>query len=81
MPYAEGQCLCGGCKVFVDAEPQFKVRLHTLSASLLIDGERRAWEYATARIVIVATVAPMLVRCSRRAKPSEQRDQSSYIRL
>ncbi|KAF8348464.1 Mss4-like protein [Amanita rubescens] len=23
MPY-EGQCLCGGCKVFVDTEPRFK---------------------------------------------------------
>ena len=81
MPY-EGLCLCGGCKVFVDTEPRFKVRQNTLLAFCkFVNVERRAWEYATARIVLVATVAHMHAQCPRTAKASEQREQSRCIRL
>ena len=59
MPY-EGQCLCGGSKVFVDGEPLFKVssgsRLLALG-KLVNDDTHRAWESATARIVDLAAVA------------------------
>ena len=51
--------------MFVDTEPRFKVRQDTLLAfcKFVIDGKHRAWEYATARIVIAATVAHLPVRC------------------
>ena len=62
MPY-EGQCLCKGCKVFVDGEPRFKVRSGRLLAlgKLVDDDTHRAWEPATARIVELAAVPQLLM--------------------
>ena len=63
MPY-EGQCLCGGSKVFVNGEPRFKVRSGGLLAfgKLVDDDAHRAWVFATARIVGLAAVPHLLAR-------------------
>jgi hypothetical protein len=57
-PYT-GQCLCGGCKVFIDVEPvtTLGVRL-TIRAqiSILMSVNDRAWVSVTAMIAPIAVV-------------------------
>ena len=55
-PY-KGQCLCGGCQVFVDVEPTLGIRLISRAQiSVLISINDRGWVSVTARIAPIAVV-------------------------